>query len=119
MYFYDPDKNIVEFIARKGLKVNGKLPFGPKEFVSISEIGLSLPDIKTGYNTLNQMKKLPVYDGDFDKFCAAGDEHGLFIIVNRNSKTWFPTEDKSETADFIMSGDYNIEFTAGVIKRKG
>src|SRR5688572_21287154 len=117
IYFYDPDKNIVEFIARKNQKNTTNAPFRPQSMLCISEIGVPVNKIDKAYNDLNQIKRLPVYSGDFDRFCAAGDEDGLFIIINKDKKKWFPTDDDAHSSYFRMEGDYSIEFTNGKIKK--
>src|SRR5690606_16414580 len=40
IYFYDEDKNIVEFIARRNLRVNALENFSPEAILSISEVGI-------------------------------------------------------------------------------
>ncbi len=55
--------------------------------------------------------------GDFEVFCAAGDENGLFIILNKEKRRWFPTDDIPHSSYFRVEGDYNIEFTNGKINR--
>ncbi len=117
MYFYDMDKNIVEFIARKNSPSNTHTPFRSKSLLCISEIGVPVQKIEKAYNDLNQMKRLPIYSGDLERFCAAGDENGLFIIINMDKKKWYPTDDVAHSSYFRMEGDYNIEFTNGKIKK--
>ena len=117
MYFYDANHNIVELIARKSLKTGTMEPFSEKQFISISEIGIGTKNISAVYQTLNNIKPLPVYWGSMDTFCAAGDEHGLFIISDRNKKKWYPTNDDVTPADFVMRGDYNIKYNSGKISR--
>lgn len=116
MYFHDKDNNIVEFIARKNLSNESNAPFRAKSLICISEIGVPVQKIDKAYNDLNQIKRLPVYSGDFDRFCAAGDENGLFIIINLEKKKWFPTDEVAYSSYFRMEGDYNVEFTNGKIK---
>lgn len=116
LYFYDKDNNIVEFIARKNLKITSNAPFRGQSLICISEIGVPVQKIDKAYNDLNQIKRLPIYDGDFERFCAAGDENGLFIIINLEKKKWYPVDDTAYSSYFRMEGDYNIEFTNGKIK---
>jgi len=51
----------------------------------------------------------------FDRFCAVGDENGLFIVVNNELKKWFPTGDLIEQSDFKIRGDFNFNYTNGEI----
>jgi catechol 2,3-dioxygenase-like lactoylglutathione lyase family enzyme len=117
VYFYDKDQNIVEFIARKNLKADSQTSFRPESLLCISEIGLPVNNIERTFHHLNQVKKLPIYTGDFDTFCACGDENGLFIIINKEKKRWFPTDDVAQSSYFRVEGDYNIEFTNGKINK--
>jgi catechol-2,3-dioxygenase len=117
IYFYDKDQNIVEFIARKNLKIESYTTFRPESVLCISEIGVPVNNMERTLHHLNLVKKLPVYSGDMERFCAAGDENGLFIIINKEKKKWFPTDDTAHSSYFRMEGDYNIEFTNGKINK--
>ena len=117
MYFYDIDKNIVELIARKNTVAKSNTPFRAQSLLCISEIGLPVNNIERTLHHLNEIKTLPVYSGDTDHFCAAGDENGLFIIINKDKKKWYPVDDIAYSSYFRMEGDYNIEFTNGKINR--
>lgn len=115
IYFYDTDNNIVEFIARRNLNIPNDKSFGPDSLKCVSEIGMATTDIENLYRQLNHINPLPVFDGTFQKFCAAGNEEGLFILVNKNEKQWFPTGDRIYISDLILKGDYNIEYKNGSI----
>lgn len=117
VYFYDKDNNIVELIARKNLKNESNTPFRPESLICISEIGMPVNNMERTFHHLNLVKKLPIYSGGIDVFCAAGDENGLFIIINKEKKKWFPTDDIPHSSYFRMEGDYNIEFTNGKINK--
>lgn len=100
IYFYDPDKNIVEFIARKNLNIPGERTFGPASLISISEIGVSQTSIESFYNQVKQELGLSKYSGNFDSFCAIGTETGLFIVVNPKNKNWYPNGDPIHASPF-------------------
>ncbi len=91
VYFYDQDKNIVEFIARKNLNIKSNNNFTAKSILNISEAGLPCDSVETSFDLLNKHAALEKYSGDLERFVAAGDEEGLFILVGGNKKTWFPT----------------------------
>lgn len=110
LYFYDADKNIVEFISRKKLKMDSCEVFSSKSILNISEIGIGTSDIKLIYDSINTIKNIDIYDGSFERFCAIGNEEGLFILVNNNIKRWFPTDDEIYLSDFIIKGDYSFEY---------
>jgi len=100
MYFYDADQNIVELIARKNLSNHSNKKFNQDLFLEISEIGLPTENINREFMILNEACRLEVYDGNFEKFCAIGNDHGLFICVNKNIKKWFPTNDVTYSSNF-------------------
>ncbi|MCG8577193.1 MAG: VOC family protein [Flavobacteriales bacterium] len=112
VYFYDEDKNIIELIARKTLKNESDQPFSEKSLLEISEIGVPTLDIEQEYQHLNTTSGIPIYSGSTERFCAIGDEHGLFIIINTSlKKEWFPTEDKPFFSSFkIKFAEGNKEF---------
>jgi catechol-2,3-dioxygenase len=90
LYFRDPVGNIVEFIARHGLPNASDEPFGPRSLLSVSEIGLAVPNVPEAVRWLGETFGLPVYDGaGSQEFTAVGDEDGLFIVV-RLGRVWFP-----------------------------
>ena len=91
IYFKDPAGNILEFIARKNLLVEHPLPFSIQSLLNISEIGLPVSSVGETFHILSQKTGIIQYSGDLERFCAAGDEEGLFIIVNQKSKQWYPT----------------------------
>ncbi|CAL2105592.1 Glyoxalase [Tenacibaculum sp. 190524A02b] len=120
MYFYDKDKNIVEFIARKNLNNDSDQPFQSDSLVEISEIGLPVTTIQETYQTLSETVPLAIYDGNFERFCAIGDENGLFICIDKNAKDWFPTNDKAYSAPFEIdftesNNQYHLSFTNGQV----
>jgi catechol 2,3-dioxygenase-like lactoylglutathione lyase family enzyme len=117
MYFYDKDNNIVELIARKNQSSKSNAVFRAQSMLCISEIGVPVDKVEKAYNDLNQIKRLPIYSGDLGRFCAAGDENGLFIIIDKAKKKWYPTDDVAHSSYFRIEGDYNIEFANGKIKK--
>ncbi|KAB8152744.1 VOC family protein [Kordia sp. TARA_039_SRF] len=118
LYFYDKDRNIVEFIARKDIDVMNTHPFSTADLLSISEIGIVSTDNKAIYHQINEMRPIEIYDGDFDKFCALGNPEGLFILVNHTKKKWYPTLEEAFPVDFHITGDYNFAFINGNIVAK-
>jgi len=105
IYFFDKDKNIVEFISRESFIKPESALFSEKSILGISEVGLVTENIKEKFNFLNANFELEKYDGDFERFCAIGDDQGLLITINQNLKDWFPTDDKAYKSEF------QIEFT--------
>ncbi len=100
LYFYDPDLNIIELICRKNLNSNSNKLFNERDFLHISEIGMPVQNIEPVYNMLNSQLDLEIFDGDSERFCAIGEETGLFIVINKKFKKWFPTNDTAYSSDF-------------------
>ncbi|NMH87877.1 VOC family protein [Flavivirga algicola] len=116
IYFYDADKNIVEFIARKNLNMGSYKSFSAKSILSISEMAIATTDIETIYNVINNIKSIPIFSGNLTRFCALGNDEGLFILVNNTVKKWHPIQEEAFTSNFIIKGDYNFSFENGEIK---
>lgn len=116
LYFYDADGNIVEFIAREAIDIESDVAFSSFYILSVSEIGIPTTDIKAIYDQLNAMRPISVFDGEFERFCAIGDDYGLFILVNKLKKKWYPTMEPILDTEFIIKGDYNFEFSKGKIR---
>lgn len=97
VYFLDPAGNIAELIARADLNDIINEPFSSKHIRNVSEIGLVFPE-KGFQRSIEQMLKdykLEYFSKQppLEKFCAIGDEEGLFIIVPEN-RSWYPCKDK-------------------------
>lgn len=100
IYFYDEDRNIVELIARKNLSNHARQKFSSASLLEISEIGVPSTTIKTQYDLIHELCGMKIFDGNFERFCAIGDDHGLFICINTKLKNWFPTDDKAYPSEF-------------------
>ncbi|RAJ03937.1 catechol-2,3-dioxygenase [Chitinophaga skermanii] len=96
LYFHDPAGNIVELIARRDLAYDVPGIFSAQHWMSVSEIGLPVERVDQTNEALQQVG-VPVYDGDNEQFSAVGDAHGLFIVVDREQKTWMPTHEPALT----------------------
>jgi catechol-2,3-dioxygenase len=108
IFFYDPENNIVEFIARKNLNNQTKDNFSENSLIGISEIGTPVVNIEDTYNLINNKLGLSIYDGNFERFCAVGDEEGLFILIDKNNKKWFPSMDDAFFSPYkIQVGNRN------------
>lgn len=102
LYFYDADKNIMEFISRSQFREPETALFTEKNLIGIAEVGLATDDIREKFNFLNEECSLEIYDGNFEKFCAIGDDAGLLITINKNEKDWFPTSDNAYASGFKL-----------------
>ena len=115
LYFKDADGNIVELIGRKRLDYSWDGIFGADDIKGLSEIAIATTDIESNFQLLNGQTTLPIFSGNFDRFCAAGNDEGLFILVDKNKKDWFPTGEKVEIADFKFNGDHHFDYINGKI----
>jgi len=89
-YFLDPAGNIVEFIERAELGRQGDR----RGIVGIGEIGLATEDVSTTSEELRKYFGLSTFRGTSSSdFEAIGDENALLIVV-REGRVWFPTEDE-------------------------
>ncbi len=114
IYFYDADKNIVEFIARRILNKNSSESFSGKNLLHVSEIGIPTSNVPETFKKLNVEYGLEKYDCDLKKFCAVGNEYGLFIVVNYNLKKWLPHMDEALPFPFEILFENNMGSTYSV-----
>lgn len=100
IYFYDQDRNIIEFISRKKLFEAGVNEFTAEQIIGISEIGLATENVGMNFKLLNDNYGLQKFTGDYERFCATGDDEGLFIIIDKHNKNWIPTGDTAYASPF-------------------
>jgi len=97
VYFLDPAGNITELIARADLDDIIDEPFSSKHIRNVSEIGLVFPekDFQRSIERLLKDHKLEYFSKQppLEKFCAIGNDEGLFIIVPEN-RSWYPCKDR-------------------------
>ena len=100
IYFYDNNRNILEFIARFDLENSSNIPFDGKSIQSISEVGvvadkpLVLAEKLINENRLSYFSKGP----KTKDFVVLGDDNGLIVISNPN-RSWYPGKDRVEKHD--------------------
>ena len=104
IYFYDRDMNILEFISRKNLNANSEKKFNQNSLISLGEIGVPTISVAELYTKITNKFGLKKYDCEEEVFCAVGDEHGLFIVINYSKKKWLPNMDEA------ISSPFEIEF---------
>lgn len=100
IYFYDEDKNIIELISRKSFHPASSTVFSSQSIFGISEIGLATGNVRSAFDFLQNEFSLEKFTGDLETFCATGDDEGLFIIINKDKKDWFPVDDKAFASEF-------------------
>lgn len=99
-YFLDPAGNIVECIGRQAVQpVEPEPVFSTNSFISISEIGIVTDDVTLTSRQLEALWQVPLFAKQPPAlhFAAAGNDEGLFIVVNEG-RPWFPTQTKAAKA---------------------
>ena len=109
IYFYDADQNIVELIARKNTQPTETAAFGAEQWLGISEIGTPTSTVPTLCARL-QEQSIPHYSGDLQNFAAMGEEDGLFIVINKEERSWMPNNDQA------FASPFEIQFQQGTEK---
>ena len=109
VYFLDPAGNIVEFIGRKRIKSEARTVFNEKDVINISEVGLPVNNVIETFNLIHQETGIEKFDCKSSTFCACGDDHGLFIIVDKNEKMWYPTDEAAKVfpLEVVVHGFHN------------
>jgi len=111
LYFPGPDRSVLEVIARRDLpsslvaghvpgakasspRASGiqPVPFGASDLLSVSEVGIAVPDVVATADRLADAGIGRYPDGS-DTFSPAGHIDGMLILV-RPGRTWFPTSDR-------------------------
>ncbi|MBB3126481.1 catechol-2,3-dioxygenase [Paenibacillus rhizosphaerae] len=89
LYFYDPDENLIEFIAHHSFDNAEDEDFTSSQLLRISEIGLPVDDVGAAVERIQTTLGLSMWSGDGRQFAAMGDAEGLLIVVDRD-RPWFP-----------------------------
>ncbi|MEU4387605.1 hypothetical protein [Promicromonospora sp. NPDC023805] len=111
LYFPGPDRSVLEVIARRDLlqplsagNVSGAkassphvpgaqlIPFGPGDLLSVSEVGIAVPDVAGTADRLTDAGIGRYPDGSAT-FSPTGHIDGMLILVSPG-RTWFPTSDR-------------------------
>jgi catechol 2,3-dioxygenase-like lactoylglutathione lyase family enzyme len=89
VYFYDPQGNILELIARHELENASSEPFGPDRLLNISEIGMASPNVPELIAWFANTLEIGTYLSSSEDFAPIGDANGLAIAVSEH-RIWFP-----------------------------
>jgi catechol-2,3-dioxygenase len=94
VYFYDPQGNILELIARhdleeSSLKNTSDKSFDSESLLCISEIGLASKDVLEMIAWFATTLEVGTYKSISETFAPIGDLHGLVIAVPED-RIWFP-----------------------------
>lgn len=98
VYFEGPENAVLELIERRDLANTRNGTFSPADLLSISEVGIAVPDVMAAAQSLQRSAEIAPYGNDpSNDFAAIGDVHGLLILVSPG-RTWFPTPDRRAAA---------------------
>ena len=113
IYFLDPAGNIVEFIGRERVKAETRTVFNEKDVLNISEVGLPVFQVTEAYKLIHQETGIEKFDCKSSTFCACGDDNGLFIVVDRSEKRWYPTDEpaKAFPLEVVIHAAHNKKHT--------
>ncbi len=90
VYFLGPEDILLEFIAREA---DGHVPASEADVprpLSISEVGIGVPDVSDAVATLTDQLGLPTFPPQGTHFAPVGGHDGLVILVDEE-RIWFPT----------------------------
>ncbi|QZQ54220.1 hypothetical protein KZI27_12905 [Curtobacterium sp. TC1] len=117
VYFEGPDQQLLELIERRDLAAS--TPASDVPLVSVSEVGVTVPDVLGAVETLRRAGLEPYVNPAGEGFAAVGDVDGLVILVSPERR-WFPTADRlPSTAPVVLDVglDTPVELTPGVLLR--
>lgn len=116
IYFFDNNRNILEFICRTDLDNPTDKPFSVETILNINEIGLVIDQpFQIGNEIIDKTKIEYFTKGPKrEDFVAIGNDNGLFVISNPNRK-WYPTQEKAEKWRVkgkikVADNEYELEF---------
>lgn len=97
IYFFDNNRNIVEFICRADLNNSVESTFSVHTILNINEIGLVTDNPLKMANEIIEKSKIDFFikGPKGEDFVAVGDDRGLFVISNPN-RNWYPTKERAE-----------------------
>lgn len=94
LYFLGPEEILLELIARDAdVTAPGSAGTDPR-VLSISEVGIGVPDVAAAVRTLTQEWRLPPFPPQGAAFAPVGDHNGLLIVVDQE-RIWFPSYHQS------------------------
>lgn len=98
VYFEGPENAVLELIERRDLDNLTAGTFSAADLLSISEVGIAVPDVGATVQNLQRSAGIAPYgDEPGRNFAAVGDVHGLLILVSPG-RTWFPTTHRRAAA---------------------
>lgn len=95
LYFEAPDGTVLELIMRRDVSTPAFNGFGASQLLSVSEVGVAVPDVPDTVHHLHASAGLELYGRERpgEQFAPVGDIHGLLILV-AEGRAWFPTQNR-------------------------
>lgn len=93
LYFGGPEHAVLELIERRDLVGPPAGTFTGTSIVSLSEVGIAVPDVVETAEHLRSAGLGSYGDAAGPGFAAIGDAHGLLILVPPG-RVWIPTADR-------------------------
>ncbi len=90
VYFLGPEDILLEFIAREADGHMSASEADVPQPLSISEVGIGVPDVADAVDTLTDQLGLPAFPPQGTHFAPVGGHNGLIILVDEE-RIWFPT----------------------------
>ncbi|MCS5494237.1 VOC family protein [Curtobacterium flaccumfaciens] len=123
VYFEGPDQQLLELIERRDLESGARrVGVGTDAgvpLVSVSEVGVPVPDVLGAASALRRAGLEPYANPPGESFAAVGDVDGLVILVSPDRR-WFPTGDRSPSSAPVVIDvglDAPVGLTEGVLLR--
>jgi catechol 2,3-dioxygenase-like lactoylglutathione lyase family enzyme len=89
LYFLGPEDILLELIAREAEATASGSEGSVPRILSISEVGIGVPDVAAAVRTLTQRLALPTFPPQGGGFAPVGGHDGLRIVVDQD-RIWFP-----------------------------
>lgn len=90
LYFLGPEEILLELIARDADAAVPASEGAVPRLLSISEVGIGVPDVAAAVRTLARQLDLPPFPPQGTSFAPVGGHDGLVILVDQE-RVWFPS----------------------------
>jgi catechol 2,3-dioxygenase-like lactoylglutathione lyase family enzyme len=109
LYFQGPDRSILELIMRRDLAGSRTGPFTCDDLLSVSEVGVAVPDVPGTVDRLGRDAGIELYWDEpiGTTFAPVGGIDGMLILVSPE-RLWFPTDHQRAEQQAIL-----VEATGG------